>query len=138
MRRILVCAVLILVTLPCFAQKLLPWQRMVDVAVPGQTKSLESLFDLSWRANANACTLSVSPNPILGRGVLTFNLPSRGEVALRVYDVAGREAATLVRGARESGVHQVVLDASRLGNGIYLVRLEAGGRSAVRKVLVIH
>jgi len=45
--------------------------------------------------------------------------------------------ATLVEGFRDAGVHEVHWDAAGLPSGIYCARLEAGGRSAVQKLVLL-
>lgn len=82
-----------------------------------------------------------TPNP--GRGTMTiaFDLPAAGEVDLAVFDVAGRRVATLARGLREAGRHVVRWEpegpGGRRPGGVYFCRLESGGGTAVRRVVVL-
>lgn len=60
---LLVVAAALLVIPPSFGEKLLPWQRCVDVPIPDQTKSLESLFDQPWaNSGGDSGKLSVAPD----------------------------------------------------------------------------
>jgi zinc metalloprotease ZmpB len=87
---------------------------------------------------------SVVPNPSRGGGaVARFALPRAGAVSLALYDVGGRRVRTLVDGALPEGLHACRWDgrddAGRaLAPGIYLMRLEAGGRHAGRRVAVLR
>jgi alpha-amylase len=81
------------------------------------------------------------PNPFVDSTTIRFALPRTGHVRLGVYDLAGREVARLHDGTRAAGTHEIVWDGKDLrrrpvGNGIYFLRLEAGGESVVRKVVL--
>lgn len=57
---------------------------------------------------------------------------------LKVYDMTGREVATLLDEDRKAGVYQqIVFDASKLSSGIYFARLESGGRQLLKKMVLI-
>ena len=76
------------------------------------------------------------PNPFNPSTVIQFQVASRGFVSLKVYDVAGREVATLVNENKSPGNYSVVFDAGNLASGMYVYRLEAGSFRAARKMLV--
>lgn len=65
------------------------------------------------------------PNPFNPSTTVQFALPVRSQVTLRLYDLLGREVATLVDGELESGVHKVVFQAESVASGVYFYRLEA-------------
>jgi len=57
---------------------------------------------------------------------------------LKLYDVTGRELATLLDENRKAGYYQsVMVDAARFGSGMYVYRREANGRLLSRKMLVV-
>ncbi len=68
--------------------------------------------------------LSVRPNPFNPSTKIAFGLRHEGTVALRVYDVQGRLAATLVNGRMSAGSHEVEFDGARLASGVYMMRLQ--------------
>jgi cyclomaltodextrinase / maltogenic alpha-amylase / neopullulanase len=78
------------------------------------------------------------PNPFNGETILQFRIAEEGHVRLVVYDLLGREVATLVDELKEPGGYTVGFDASRLASGMYLARVEAGGRAIVRKMLLMR
>ncbi len=92
------------------------------------------------------------PNPFTSATHIAFSLPvgqagvqGSGFVSLKVYDVLGREVATLVNEVlREesfgqgSGFKSVVFDASNLPSGVYFYRLQAGGFSQTRKFVLMR
>ena len=58
-------------------------------------------------------------------------------VTLKVYDVLGREVATLVNETIQPGAHSVTWNAADMASGIYFCRLTAAGHSAVKKLLLL-
>ena len=55
-----------------------------------------------------------------------------------MFDVAGREVLTLVDGPQPAGRYEVSVDASRLANGLYFYKLEAGAFEQVHKMMVAN
>ena len=84
------------------------------------------------------------PNPFRSRTEITFHLPQSSPVRLSVHDVAGRLVRRLIEGERRSpGAHHVTWngadESGRLAApGVYYYRLEATGRSATRKMLLLR
>ncbi len=58
-------------------------------------------------------------------------------VSLKVYDILGRELATLVNENQKPGYYEVEFDASDLSTGIYIYELQAGEFLETRKMLMI-
>ncbi|HMB70178.1 MAG TPA: FlgD immunoglobulin-like domain containing protein, partial [bacterium] len=80
------------------------------------------------------------PNPFRAETVVTYELPVAARVTLRVYDVAGRRVRDLERGPRPAGTHHVTWNGTDARNrsvapGIYFLRLQAGERTLVRRVV---
>jgi len=83
-------------------------------------------------------------NPITNIGFRIANLPDSkagfGFVSLKVYDVLGREVATLVNEEKPAGEYEVEFDASgivNLASGIYFYKLQAGSFSDTKKFILI-
>ncbi len=78
------------------------------------------------------------PNPFNPATTIEFTLAEDGLTTLKIYDVLGREVATLVKEELKAGVvHQVAFDASRFCSGIYFYQLESGSQTQVRKLLLM-
>ena len=85
-------------------------------------------------------TLSLSqnyPNPFNPTTKITFELPTNGQVTLKVYNVSGVEVATLVNKNMESGRYDINFDATKLASGVYFYRLQFGNQVITRKMVVM-
>ncbi len=77
------------------------------------------------------------PNPFNPTTNISFSVPNDGFVSLKVYDMLGREVATLVNGEKKAGmIQQVTFDATKLPSGIYFARLQSGGKQIIRKMIL--
>jgi hypothetical protein len=81
------------------------------------------------------------PNPLGPQTTLSYNLPSKGNARLTIHDVRGRLVAVLVDRVQSQGDHVASwdgLDASgtRVGEGVYFVRLESAGEDRTRKIII--
>ncbi len=88
-------------------------------------------------------SLACSPNPAPGAAAVAFAVPRAGPVRLRVFDAAGRRVRTLWEGEASAGSGRLLWDgrddAGRVAaDGVYFCRLEAGGRTFTRKLLLVR
>lgn len=65
------------------------------------------------------------PNPFNPETTIPFALPVRSNVTLKVFDLLGREVATLANRSFEAGLHSVSLNGSDLSSGVYFYTLKA-------------
>lgn len=77
------------------------------------------------------------PNPFNPSTTIKFALPGAGFVSLKIYNLLGQEVATLVDQVLASGSYQTTFDGSRLASGIYVSRLQAGGTTLTRKMVLL-
>jgi hypothetical protein len=78
------------------------------------------------------------PNPFNPSTIIGFELLQAGRVTLRVFDVQGREVATIVEGTLPAGFHTRTFDGSGLASGMYFYRLIAGSFIQTRKMLLLR
>jgi hypothetical protein len=78
------------------------------------------------------------PNPFNPTTTIRFHIPNDGYVSLKVFDVLGREVASLVNEARVAGSYTEAFDASQLSSGTYFYRLESGSFAQVKKMLILR
>ena len=78
------------------------------------------------------------PNPFNPSTTIRFRIPNAGYVSLRVFDVIGREVATLVDGELHAGLHEVTWDAGNAASGVYLCQLQTHGSRGVSRLLLVR
>jgi hypothetical protein len=77
------------------------------------------------------------PNPCNPSTVIGYQLSVGSRVTLKVYDILGREVATLVDEKKNEGTYEVPFDVSRISSGIYFYRLTTPGKVFSRKMIVL-
>lgn len=77
------------------------------------------------------------PNPFNPQTTISYTLPQASRVTLRVFDLTGKEVATLVDGRQLPGTHAATFDAADLPSGVYLYRVEAGAFSAAQTMMLL-
>ncbi len=77
------------------------------------------------------------PNPFNPTTTVRFAIPRNEHVTLKVYDLLGREMATLVDEVQGSGFKSIEFDAAQLASGVYIYRLTAGSFSSSKKLMVV-
>jgi len=76
------------------------------------------------------------PNPFNPSTSIDFQLPQRTIVTLSVFDVLGRQVATLLNEEKQAGSYRVTWDASVLPSGIYFCRMRTSSYSETRKMML--
>lgn len=64
------------------------------------------------------------PNPFNPTTNISFNLAERSHIKLKLFDLLGREVASLISGTLQPGTHDVLLEGQHLQSGVYFYRLE--------------
>jgi len=77
------------------------------------------------------------PNPFNPSTKISYQLPVKSLVTLRVYDIIGREVATLVNEQQNPGLYDVTFDGSWLASGVYFYRIEAGTFIQTKKFVLL-
>ena len=89
-------------------------------------------------ASSNEFLLSQNyPNPFNPSTVISYQLPVVRYVTLKIYDVLGREVATLVDEKKPPGTYNVKFDGTRFASGVYFCRMTAGNYVSMRKLLLL-
>jgi len=77
------------------------------------------------------------PNPFNPSTVISYQLPVAGFVSMKIFDISGREVASLVNGVKEAGYYSITFDAKSLSSGTYFYKLTTDKFSDVKKMVVI-
>lgn len=77
------------------------------------------------------------PNPFNPVTTIEYSVPISAQVELKVYDLLGREAATLVNEFKQAGNYSIQINALSLSSGVYFYRIVAGSFQDVKKMVLI-
>ncbi|MBK6765281.1 MAG: T9SS type A sorting domain-containing protein [bacterium] len=114
--------------------------ELTSVALDG-TRELLATASATPTAQAGVPTMfalqAAYPNPFNPTTTISFSLPEASDVSLKVFDMNGREIATLASGIKQAGTHAANFDAAQLASGIYFARLNAGAFSASQKLVLM-
>ncbi|HEX2962555.1 MAG TPA: Ig-like domain-containing protein [Ignavibacteriales bacterium] len=77
------------------------------------------------------------PNPFNPSTSLSYQLPENSFVSLKVFDLLGREVATLVNQEQTTGKYRVEFNAGNIPSGIYIYMLKAGNYKETKKMMLL-
>ncbi|HMQ79640.1 MAG TPA: M14 family zinc carboxypeptidase [Ignavibacteria bacterium] len=77
------------------------------------------------------------PNPFNPATVIKYQIPKASNVKISIFDILGKEVASLINGRVEAGYHQVEFDGSNFASGLYLYKIEAEGFTDVKKMILV-
>lgn len=77
------------------------------------------------------------PNPFNPSTQIKYSISENSNVVLKIFDMLGREVATLVNKTQEAGSYTINFDASKLSSGMYVYSLNAGNYSATKKMMLM-
>jgi hypothetical protein len=77
------------------------------------------------------------PNPFNSQTKISYNLPKKDFVTLKIFDLQGRLVKTLINGIQSEGNHTLSFDGTTLTSGIYFYSLSAGEFAETKKMLLI-
>jgi hypothetical protein len=100
-------------------------------------------FEYSYEVTAklgNVSTYKLDqnyPNPFNPITKISYTIPQRAYVHLRVYDMLAKQIAELVNVSQEAGRYEVTFDGTNLPSGAYFYKLDAGNYIEVKKLLLV-
>lgn len=77
------------------------------------------------------------PNPFNPSTIISWQSPVSSHQTLKVFDILGREIATLVDEYRAAGMYDIKFDASKLSSGIYIYRIQIGSFVSSKKMIYL-
>lgn len=78
------------------------------------------------------------PNPFNPSTTISYDVPTRSVVTLKIFNVLGQEIATLVNDEAEAGRHQVQWNAAGLPSGVYVYQLKANEFMETKKMVLVR
>jgi hypothetical protein len=77
------------------------------------------------------------PNPFNPSTKIKYSVPQSSNVAIKVFDILGREVYKLVNDEKPAGYYEIEFNASSLTSGIYFYRLQAGSFVETKKMVLL-
>lgn len=122
-----------------------PSDGLVVVATHGNgmySTNITDIAQISGIDNLKTLTsplqLRTYPNPADEFTYISFNLPKRSNVEMKIFDIKGNEIATLYNGVKEGGLENILFDTKKLASGIYFCHVVAGELSETKRIVVVH
>ena len=106
------------------------WRRPLSdmiTAVKGSKSEIPETFSLSQNY----------PNPFNPTTAISFTLPARSFVSLKVFDILGREVSTIVSEELQAGSYTRQWNAANMASGVYFYRIESGTFEVVKKMMLL-
>lgn len=110
--------------------------RLKQIDFDGKYK-YSDIVEVTIEAPANFALEQNYPNPFNPTTSIKYQLSSISNVSLKVYDVIGREIATLVNEQKAPGNYEVKFDGNKYASGIYFYRLQSGSFVKTKKLLLL-
>ena len=95
------------------------------------------ISDIESQLRDNFLLLQNFPNPFNPATTIQYYLPTTEWVTLKIYDLYGRQVTSLINNKQNAGNHQVQFDGALLSSGVYVLRVNAGGYSGSRKIVLL-
>jgi hypothetical protein len=109
--------------------------------IPGlETKLTDEIVSVTNEVSAIPDAFSLEqnyPNPFNPSTTISWQSPVGSHQTLKVYDLLGKEVATLVDEFKPAGRYEVEFNASKLSSGTYFYRLRAGSFIETKKMLIL-
>jgi hypothetical protein len=107
--------------------------KIEAVSLPNSTTGVENNLSTPIEFNLS----QNYPNPFNPSTTISYSLPTSSFVNLKIYDILGKEVATLVNEEKIEGNYSINFDGSKLASGTYLCRLVSGAFSQTQKMILM-
>ncbi|MDP2364028.1 MAG: S8/S53 family peptidase, partial [Ignavibacteria bacterium] len=77
------------------------------------------------------------PNPFNPSTTISFGLPEKGNVKIKLFNLLGQEVQTIIDETKEAGTHSINFNAQNLNSGVYLYKIESGSFVQTRKMTLV-
>ncbi len=112
------------------------WYRLKQIDMDGSYQyygpiQVESNIILSFNLWQNY------PNPFNPVTFIKYTINNEEQVILKIYDILGKEVATLVNEKQAPGLYNIEFDASKFSSGTYIYRIQAGENVQIKKMVLM-
>lgn len=106
-------------------------------SVLGENYGIEKKLDFQSIQESKELTIANYPNPFNPTTTISFSLPEKNHVSLKIFDILGREIVEIVNEVKDEGTYSVNFDASHLSSGFYIYTLSTGKNKISQKMLLL-
>jgi hypothetical protein len=111
--------------------------RLKQIDLDGSVTYSESV-EVKFDASPESFSLMQNyPNPFNPVTTIKYQLPEKSFVSIKVYDVLGKEVASLFNAEQPEGIHEIEFNASELSSGIYIYTISAGNFRDSKKLMLM-
>ncbi|HPS64706.1 MAG TPA: T9SS type A sorting domain-containing protein, partial [Ignavibacteria bacterium] len=112
---------------------------LVNIANIAKNKYISSISvkNISTEVPSRFELMQNYPNPFNPATTIKFALPKSEFVRIRIYDILGKEVATLVNEQLQAGYFEYNFNASNLSSGMYFYKIDAGVYSDIKKMVLV-
>jgi len=111
--------------------------ELVQIDIDGTRKSVGCISaNVIYRPTMYALQQNY-PNPFNNATKISYSIPEKSLVTLKVYSLLGEEVAVLVNQQKEAGHYIVEFNARNIVSGVYFYRIEANGYKEMRKIILL-
>lgn len=120
------------------------WYKIEEISTDGESVFYGPIYVQNVTPIPDQYMLSQNyPNPFNPATTLEYDLPEEAEVNITVYSILGQRIKTLINEKKQAGHYQLTWDGTdesnhKVPSGIYLVRMDAGEFSAIRKITMMR
>jgi arabinogalactan endo-1,4-beta-galactosidase len=121
-----------------------PWENLAMFDFTCELLTSISAFDSTLSQVENIKSIITEfqlyqnyPNPFNPKTSIQYAIGNRQFVSIKVYDVLGKEVATLINENKEAGNYSVNFGGSNLPSGVYIYKLQAGEYTQTRKMMLV-
>lgn len=82
--------------------------------------------------------ISASPNPVIQSTVISYQLPVKDKVSIKIYDASGRNVMKLIEEEKTPGYYNLKLSTRQLETGVYFLKFSAGKHKETKKLILIN
>jgi hypothetical protein len=103
------------------------WGIPIATSVQSRSQEMPTAYQL----------LQNYPNPFNPTTNITYEISKAGFVSIKIYDILGREVATLVNEVKQAGSYPATWNAINAGSGIYFCKMQSGSFTATKKMILM-
>ncbi len=112
------------------------YYRLKQIDFDGTSK-ISNIVEVNTQTVVSYILKQNYPNPFNPSTTISYQIPEKNFVSIKVIDVLGNEVATVINSEQDAGLHNVTFNASNLASGIYLYQLKVGNYVQTKRMMLM-